>query len=117
MRRLAAGTLVFVATALALAFLLFPIVAIFARVPPGRLAAQLSNPVVTDALLVSLKTSAIAQALVLVLGTPAAYLLATRRFPGRALAVTLAELPLVDIASRMSPERPIARSCFANTSS
>ena len=95
MRRLGAGALVFAATFVALAFLLVPIVAIFARVPPGRLAAQLSNPVVTDALLISVKTSAIAQALVLLLGTPAAYLLATRRFPGRAVVVTLAELPLV----------------------
>jgi molybdate transport system permease protein len=95
MRRLAAGTLVFGAAFVALGFLLVPVVAIFARVSPGRLVAQLGNPVVTDALLVSLKTSAVAQALVLVLGTPAAYLLATRRFPGRALAVTLVELPLV----------------------
>ena len=95
MRRLAAAALVFAAAFVALAFLLVPIVAIFARVPPGRLVAQLSNPVVTDALVISLKTSAIAQALVLLLGTPAAYLLATRPFPGRALAITLAELPLV----------------------
>ena len=44
---------------------------------------QLSNPVVTDALVVSLKTTLIAQALILLFGTPTAYLLATRRFPGR----------------------------------
>jgi molybdate transport system permease protein len=86
---------VFAAAAVALGFLLFPIVAIFARVSPGDLVAQLSRPVVTDALVVSLKTSAIAQALVLLLGTPTAYLLATRRFRGRSLAVVLVELPLV----------------------
>ena len=85
----------FAAAAVALAFLLFPIVAIFSRVSPGRLVTQLSRPVVTDALVLSLKTSAIAQALVLLLGTPAAYLLATRRFRGRSLAVVLVELPLV----------------------
>jgi molybdate transport system permease protein len=88
------GAAVFAAAALAFGFLLLPIVAIFARVSPGRLVAQLSNPVVTDALVVSLKTSAIAQAAVLLLGTPAAYLLATRRFPGRSLAIVLVELPL-----------------------
>ena len=49
----------------------------------------------TDALVLSLKTSAIAQALVLLLGTPTAYLIATRRFRGRSLAVVLVELPLV----------------------
>ena len=85
----------FAAAAFALGFLLLPIVAIFARVSPAKLVAQLSHPVVTDALLVSLKTSAIAQALVVLLGTPAAYLIATRRFPGRSLAVVLVELPLV----------------------
>ncbi len=95
MRRAAAVAVVFAAAAVAFAFLLLPIVAIFARVPPGRLVGQLSSRVVVDALVVSLKTSAIAQALILVLGTPAAYLLATRRFPGRSLAVMLVELPLV----------------------
>jgi molybdate transport system permease protein len=86
---------VFAAAAVALAFLLIPIGAVFARVSPGRLVAQLSRPVVTDALVLSLKTSALTQALVLLLGTPAAYLLATRRFRGRSLAVVLVELPLV----------------------
>jgi molybdate transport system permease protein len=37
----------------------------------------------------------IAQAAIILFGTPTAYLLATRRFPGRALAITLVELPLV----------------------
>ncbi|HZO34523.1 MAG TPA: ABC transporter permease [Gaiellaceae bacterium] len=80
---------------LSLAFLVLPIVAIYARTSPGRLIDQLSNPVVVDAFVVSLKTSAIAQLLVLLLGTPTAYLLASRRFPGHSLAVTLVELPLV----------------------
>jgi molybdate transport system permease protein len=94
-RRILAGAGVFAAAAVALGFLLLPVVAIFARVSPGKLVAQLSHPVVTDALVLSLKTSAIAQALVVLLGTPAAYLLATRRFPGRSLAVVFVELPLV----------------------
>jgi molybdate transport system permease protein len=37
----------------------------------------------------------VAQLLVVALGTPTAYLLATRRFRGRALLLTLVELPLV----------------------
>ena len=77
------------------AFLLLPLVALFTRVPLGTLLRQLDNGVVTDALVVSLKTTLIAQVAILVFGTPTAYLLATRRFPGRALAVTLVELPLV----------------------
>ena len=78
-----------------LAFLALPIVAIFAHTTPGHLLDQLSNPVVRDAFIVSLKTSAIAQALIVLFGTPTAYLLATRRFPGHSIAVTLVELPLV----------------------
>jgi molybdate transport system permease protein len=95
MRRglLAAGA--FGGSAVALAFLALPMVALFFHVTPRELASQLSNPVVTDALIVSLKTTAIAQVLILAFGTPLAYLLATRRFRGRPLVVTLVELPLV----------------------
>ncbi len=83
------------ACALALAFLALPLAAVFLRVSPVELFAQLGNPTAVDALLVSLKTSLIASGLVLAVGTPAAYLLATRRFRGRAVALTLIELPLV----------------------
>lgn len=83
------------ATAIAFAFLLLPIVAIFLRVPVGHLFAQLGDDVTRDALLVSLKTSAIAHACVVLVGTPVAYLLARRRFRGRAVVLTLVELPLV----------------------
>ena len=75
----------------ALAFLALPIVAIFARLS----FHDLSGGVVTDALVVSLKTTFAAQALVLAFGTPTAYLLATHRFRGRSLVVTLVELPIV----------------------
>jgi molybdate transport system permease protein len=83
------------AVVVALAFLALPIVAIFVHTTPGHLLDQLSNDTVRDAFLVSLKTSLIAQALIVLVGTPTAYLLATRRFPGHSAAVTLVELPLV----------------------
>lgn len=76
-------------------FLALPLIAIFTRVPIGRLVDQLSSRVVVDALVVSAKTTVIAQVLILLFGTPTAYLLATRRFRGRSLAITLVELPLV----------------------
>jgi molybdate transport system permease protein len=75
-------------------FLLLPVVAIFARVPLRQLIRQLGDPVVLDALRVSAETSAIAQALVLLIGTPTAVVLA-RRFRGRELLVSFVELPLV----------------------
>jgi molybdate transport system permease protein len=81
--------------ALALAFLLLPVVALFLRIPPGELVAQLGSPAARDALAVSARTNAIALTLIVLVGTPAAYLVATRRFRGRALLVTLVELPLV----------------------
>jgi molybdate transport system permease protein len=88
------SVVLFLATVVALVFLALPIVAIFTHVSPVTLIHQLSNPVVTDALKVSLKTTVLAQVLVLVFGTPTAYLLA-RRFRGRDVLVTLVELPLV----------------------
>src|SRR5215467_3433414 len=93
-RKIGVGLLVAVAV-VTLAFLALPIVGIFVHTTPGNLIHQLSNPVVKDAFVVSLKTSLLAQALILLFGTPAAYLLATRRFPGHSLAVTFVELPLV----------------------
>jgi molybdate transport system permease protein len=83
------------AAAVALTFLALPVVAIFLRISPTTLVHELSDPVARDALVVSLRTSALAQALVLLLGTPTAYLLATRRFRGRNVLLTVVELPLV----------------------
>jgi molybdate transport system permease protein len=93
-RRLFTAALAF-AAAIGLVFLLLPLVAIFLRVSPGELFAQLGSEVAIDAIVVTLKVNAIAQALILVVGTPAAYLIARRRFRGRAIVITLVELPLV----------------------
>jgi len=95
MRRALLSILYFAAVAIALAFLVLPIVAIFTHVPPGKLVDQLSNPVVRDALRVTLRTSLVAQFLIILFGTPLAYFIATRRFRGRSVLVTLVELPIV----------------------
>ena len=94
MSRVFPAALVLAAT-LALGFLLLPILAIFLRIPPGDLLAGMRSEAAIDALLVTLKTSAIANVLILLVGTPAAYAIASRRFRGRTLAITLIELPLV----------------------
>jgi molybdate transport system permease protein len=83
------------ALALALAFLTLPVVAVFANTGPGKLVSSLGDASARDALRLSLETSALALAIVVAVGTPAAYLLATRRFRGHSLVVTLVELPLV----------------------
>jgi molybdate transport system permease protein len=93
-RRAFEGGLV-VAASVVLAFLLLPLLALFLRVPPRTLFEQLASDQALDALWVSLKTGLIAHAVVLVAGTPAAYVLGTRRFRGRPLVIALVELPLV----------------------
>jgi molybdate transport system permease protein len=83
------------AVVIVMAFLMLPIVALFTYRPLHLLLHGFGTRVATDAILVSLKTSAIAFAVVLGLGTPVAYILARRRFPGRAVVITLVEVPLV----------------------
>jgi len=76
-------------------FLALPLIALFTEVPLREIPSLLRDPVVQDALLVTARTTLVANAAILLVGTPAAYFLATRRFRGRALVVTLVELPLV----------------------
>ena len=78
-----------------LAFLAIPIIALFTEVPLGDVLGLLRDPAVQDTLKVTVRTNAIANVLILGFGTPAAYLLATRHFKGRALVITVIELPLV----------------------
>jgi molybdate transport system permease protein len=87
LQALAAGVL--------LAFLALPLIALFTEAPLGDLAHLLSTRAVRDTLMVTARTNAIANVLILAVGTPAAWLLATRRFRGRAVVITLVELPLV----------------------
>jgi molybdate transport system permease protein len=84
-----------VALAIAVLFLTVPVVALFLRVPPAELFSQLADERALEALGVSLRTSVAAHVLILLVGTPAAYLLATRSFRGRSLVVVALELPLV----------------------
>ena len=87
--------LLVLALAVALTFLTLPGVAIFVHSSPRELVAQLGDPAARDALRLSLETTTIAVAAIVLVGTPAAYFLATRAFRGRTLVVTLLELPLV----------------------
>jgi molybdate transport system permease protein len=81
--------------ALAFAFLALPVVAIFVHTAPSRLVSSLGDTASAEALRLSLETTAIAAAIIVAAGTPAAFLLATRDFPAKRVLVTLLELPLV----------------------
>ncbi len=77
-------------------FLVLPVLALFVEVvPDGGAWAAIDDPVVTEALRLSLITTAITVGLTIVFGTPTAYLLARRRFRGAAVVDTLLDLPLV----------------------
>lgn len=77
-------------------FLVLPVIALFVEVVPnGSAWAAINEPAVTEALRLSLITTGITVGITLLLGTPAAYLLARRRFRGAALVDTLLDLPLV----------------------
>ena len=95
MRPSAFGVALWASACVALAFLLLPIVAIFSELTLGELRAGLTSGVARDALRVTLETNLVAMALIVLFGTPTAYLLASREFRGRTLLVTLVELPLV----------------------
>ncbi len=81
--------------ALFLGFLTLPVVALLLRVPVEALWSYTSNPIVLDALGLSLLTTLLSLALMLLLGTPVAYMLARYSFAGKHVLDTLVELPLV----------------------
>jgi len=75
--------------------LALPFVALLARTSPGQLLARLAEPSVAQALRLSLVTSLAATAIVVMLGIPTAYVLATREFRGKRLLEVLIDLPMV----------------------
>jgi len=89
------GLFALAAAGLAVAFLVLPVVAIFADLSPARLLDALGEESAREALWLSLRTTLIAIAIIVLVGTPAAYLLGLRRFRGRSLVLTAIELPLV----------------------
>ncbi len=95
LRRSAFSAVLVAALALVLLFLALPIVAIFTSSSPSQLVDSLGDPAARDALWLSLRVTLVALAIIIVVGTPAAYLLATRSFRGKAAVQTLIELPLV----------------------
>lgn len=77
-------------------FLLLPLVAIVLKTFQSSEAMQaFGRSGVTEALRLSLATSAVSTGLAVALGTPLAYALARYRFPGRAALDTLVDLPIV----------------------
>jgi molybdate transport system permease protein len=96
MSRTPAFTVVLAAAlAITLLFLGLPVVALFVNTSPAKLVQSLGDPASVDALRLSLETSAVALGLIVAIGTPTAWFLATRQFRLKPAVVTLVELPLV----------------------
>jgi molybdate transport system permease protein len=83
------------ASAPMLLFFLLPLVALVLRVSPAELLAHLVDPAVAQAIQLSLMTTLITTGVTILGGTPVAYLLARRRFPGRVLVDTLIDVPML----------------------
>lgn len=76
-------------------FLVLPLAGLLARAPWGSILEPFRDPVVREALWLSLVCSLSATVLAAVVGIPLAFVLARVEFPGRALLRALALLPLV----------------------
>ena len=86
---------VLVVATLGIAFLALPVVGLLQRAPWSSLDDLLGRRAVLDALRVSLTVSAVAAAIVVVLGTPLAWILARVDIPLRRLVRALVVLPMV----------------------
>ncbi len=90
--RLTAGAL----SVLLVLFFGLPVLALVARaIFGGFLLQTLGEPVILDALVLSLVSTALSLLLTVIFGTPLAFLLARRRFRGSSLVETVVDLPIV----------------------
>jgi len=84
-----------VPAALAVAFLVLPLIGLLVRAPWGRLLPQLTAPGVGEALRLSLICATSATAISAFLGVPLAWVLARSEIRGRSLLRALVTVPLV----------------------
>ncbi|MBI3960016.1 MAG: molybdate ABC transporter permease subunit [Chloroflexi bacterium] len=78
-----------------LVFLLLPLAALLWRTELDQLWVHLADPIAAQAIRLSLQTTTTSTLLIVLLGTPVAYLLARREFPLRRVVDTLIDLPTV----------------------
>ena len=90
-----AAMVLFTGSTIAVLFLAIPQIALLIRGIESRGWEGLPNSGITEALFLSLTTTALSSLLTIVIGTPLAYVLGRWRFTGRSLIVTLVELPIV----------------------
>lgn len=87
----------FAVTALALlaGFISLPLLSLVLWTVNEESWRAMTSPVALDALLLSVRTTAITMIIILVVGTPAAFVLSRAEFPGKRLVNTLVDIPAV----------------------
>ncbi len=83
------------ALALLAGFISLPLISLILWTLNESAWQSMTSPVAMDALLLSIRTTSISMAILLLLGTPAAYLLARVSFPGNRAVNALMDLPVV----------------------
>ncbi|MCK5267081.1 MAG: molybdate ABC transporter permease subunit [Spirochaetes bacterium] len=81
-------------TGIFMCLIILPVFALFTETSFEELIKQFKSPLVLSAIVISLKTSLIVVLVSLLLGIPAAYLLATKQFKGKEILDTLVDLPI-----------------------
>ena len=76
-------------------YLALPVLALFFRTTPDLFLSSLLDPDVKSALFLSLFTSVISLGIVILVGTPFAYVHSRTTYPGKIVVDTLIDLPLV----------------------
>ncbi len=76
-------------------FFTLPLLSLLLRITPDQFIEALFNPEVKSAIFLSLITAFTATILIVLIGTPLAYLNARISYPGRDLVETLIDLPIV----------------------
>ncbi|MDX6742595.1 molybdate ABC transporter permease subunit [Actinocorallia sp. A-T 12471] len=94
-RKTRAPWMLAIPAAIALGFLILPLVGLLVRAPWRTLPQRLAEPAVLEALRLSLVSATIATAVCLVLGVPLAWVLARTNFRGRRLVRALVTVPMV----------------------
>ena len=90
-----ASGLAVAALALLAGFISLPFLSLLLWTASENSWRAMASPVALDALLLSVKTTSISMAIILTLGTPAAYVLARAEFPGKRIVDTLVDIPAV----------------------
>ncbi|NMB85801.1 MAG: Molybdate/tungstate transport system permease protein WtpB [Methanosaeta sp. PtaB.Bin018] len=80
---------------LTMGFIALPVASLLLKNPLDTVVQTLHDPMVVDALRLSLSTSAFTTVTVVLLGTPLAYINAKFRYPGKEIADSLIDLPVI----------------------